>query len=147
MKLKCTSFSDFSDLCQEQFYRAPFVSDNKEIILYNSPLNIFNLKSEKIDLSHIEYFQFHDICKTKPYFDDFAQYPSQYFEFSRFFLESNSMKFYPLNSQIRSRTPYFFLDDFSLNMNSHLKLSSYTNFYGHFLLSAGAFSLLGFTFI
>jgi golgin subfamily B member 1 len=146
-KFQCSSFSDFSILYQEQFYRAPLVFDNKEIMKYNTPLNVFNLKSDKINISHIEYFQFHDICKTKPYFDDFAQYPSQYFEFSRYFLESNSNKFYPLNSQIRSRTPYFFLDDFSLNMNSHLKLSSYSNLYGHFLLSAGAFALLVFTLI
>ena len=142
----CTSLNDFQCLFQDAFCRATLLYDNKNVILFNTP-EITSLKNENHSIFiDTDILKFQNIIKLKPYSDDFAQFSSDYFEYSRFFLLSKSHKFDIYHPVQRSRSPYFFLSDEYKYYDKNHKAFSLSYIFGHSLISFGAFYLIFLTF-
>jgi len=84
---KASTLSEISSVMQNSFYRASHIY-HKNLVQYNAK------EEEQTELadSNGDLISTHHIQKFKPYFDDFANFISDEYEYSRYYLQINSDK-------------------------------------------------------
>jgi len=100
--------------------------------IFDAVFDIYKPWDTKYSLGSSDLFRTEDLIKIKPLFDDFATFPTQYIENSRYYLlcHSDRFKSSDLNNVVATATPSSFL----------------SSLIGLALISAGALSVLSFTF-
>jgi len=155
---KIKEFSEINNLYQQSFYRAPLQCDNEHGLLFNSIINTSSPKYDDTYSKNRRQFVYFDLLsiqnlsKTKPYFDDFAVFPDQRYEYTQYDLISSYAEKFIFTNSIKKRSngkkPYFFIQSCQNLLenveNSKLDLK---NIIGYGLISIGALSLFSFTFV
>ena len=146
-RFRIKDFSEINEFFQDIFIRAPFQYDNSITgFSHNVGCSPPTSPTEETFFNYFDVVRFQNLVKNKPYFDDFATFPTQYLEYSSYYLQTHSKKYDFLNTIQRSGTPFFFINDRHRTMSFSEKKSVFSDLFGYFLVSIGAVSLFAYTF-
>lgn len=83
---EASTLSEISSVIQNSFFRASHIYQ-KSFVLYNDSTAPERQQTPKSELVPVQ-----NLHKSKPYFDDFASFPSERYEYSEYYLQSKSDK-------------------------------------------------------
>ena len=144
-KFNINNLSELFELYQDSFTRAPYLSE-KGMFSYNQFEMLPSPSDDATQFLWVDLVRSQNVTKKKPYFDDFATFPSDYTEYSRYYLIRHPGKFDFVNQSQRSGTPFFYVSDRHHYLEYFNRKFDLTDIVGFAVVSMGAISLLSYTF-